>query len=194
MRETWYFSENPAQSGIRNKMAGSNIGKANHCATSLSVLRLFIFGESNCFSDTQHRYIVSSVVSSMIIILTFIKVIFIDNVRENLHLTPDRSMVEIQTVSYPCYLNYYYTTRLIMVILVALVYLTTPLFLTLTGECEDMWDDGTVQWGFVSNDERHGDAMWWYESNVAQSNVVVCSWLQTSLLTFIIISLEFMWS
>ena len=37
--ETWYFSENPAPSGIRNRTAGSDIGKAprsNHCAMSLS--------------------------------------------------------------------------------------------------------------------------------------------------------------
>ena len=37
--ETWYFSENPAPSGIQNRTAGSDIGRAprsNHCATSLS--------------------------------------------------------------------------------------------------------------------------------------------------------------
>ena len=37
--ETWYFSENPASSGIRNRTAGSDIGRAprsNHCAMSLS--------------------------------------------------------------------------------------------------------------------------------------------------------------
>ena len=36
--ETWYFSEIPAPSGIRNRTAGSDIGKAprsNHCAMSL---------------------------------------------------------------------------------------------------------------------------------------------------------------
>ena len=37
--ETWYFSENPAPSGIRNRPAGSEIGRAprsNHCTMSLS--------------------------------------------------------------------------------------------------------------------------------------------------------------
>ena len=37
--ETWYFSENPAPSGIRNRTVGSDIGRAprsNHCAISLS--------------------------------------------------------------------------------------------------------------------------------------------------------------
>ena len=37
--ETWYFSENPAPSTIRNRTAGSDIDKAlpsNHCAMSLS--------------------------------------------------------------------------------------------------------------------------------------------------------------
>ena len=37
--EILYFSENPAPSGIRNRTAGSNIGRAprsNHCAMSLS--------------------------------------------------------------------------------------------------------------------------------------------------------------
>ena len=36
--ETWYLSENPATSGVRNRTAGSDIDKAlsfNHCATSL---------------------------------------------------------------------------------------------------------------------------------------------------------------
>ena len=57
-RETWYFSENPAPSGIRNRTAGSDIDKAprsNHCATSLSfydyiinmVKHLFV-----CFTET----------------------------------------------------------------------------------------------------------------------------------------------
>ena len=38
--ETWYFSENPAPSGIRNRTAGSDIGRAprsNHCAMSLTI-------------------------------------------------------------------------------------------------------------------------------------------------------------
>ena len=38
--ETWFFSENPARSRIRNRAAGSNIVKAsrsNHCAMSLSM-------------------------------------------------------------------------------------------------------------------------------------------------------------
>ena len=38
--ETWFFSENPATSRIRNRAAGSNIVKAsssNHCAMSLSM-------------------------------------------------------------------------------------------------------------------------------------------------------------
>ena len=40
-RETWYFSENPAPSGARNRTAGSDISKvprSNHCAMSLSNL------------------------------------------------------------------------------------------------------------------------------------------------------------
>ena len=39
MKETWYFSENPAPSGIRKRMAGSDIDKAprsSHCTMSLS--------------------------------------------------------------------------------------------------------------------------------------------------------------
>ena len=42
--ETWYFSENPAPSGIRNRTAGSDIGRAprsNHCAMSLSTKSIF---------------------------------------------------------------------------------------------------------------------------------------------------------
>ena len=42
--ETWYFSENPAPNGIRNRTAGSDNGKApcsNHCAMSLSTDRMF---------------------------------------------------------------------------------------------------------------------------------------------------------
>ena len=39
--EAWYFSENPAPSGIRNRTAGIDIGRAplsNHCAMSLSTI------------------------------------------------------------------------------------------------------------------------------------------------------------
>ena len=38
--ETWYFYENPAPSGIRNRTAGSDIDRAprsNHCAMSLLI-------------------------------------------------------------------------------------------------------------------------------------------------------------
>ena len=48
-RETWYFSENPAPSGIRNRTAGSDIDKAprsNHRARSLSNTLLYIAGLS----------------------------------------------------------------------------------------------------------------------------------------------------
>ena len=49
-RETWYFSENSAPSGIRNRMAGSDIGRAprsNHCAMSLYIHQFKVTG--GCF-------------------------------------------------------------------------------------------------------------------------------------------------
>ena len=44
--ETWYFSKNPGPSWIRNRTAGSDIGRAqrsNHCAMSLSECDVFIY-------------------------------------------------------------------------------------------------------------------------------------------------------